>query len=62
MDQFQDDGYMVFLRADPSHAKDPEGNEEPLAECHSYQDARRVKLESNRECVIRFTGTVGGGD
>ena len=56
MDQFQDDGYVVFLRADPAHAADPEANEERLADCQSYQEARRVKLESQRDCVIRFAG------
>jgi hypothetical protein len=62
MEQFRDDRYLVFLRADPAHSRDPEANEEPLAECHSYEEARRVKLESQRDCVIRFSGSVGGGD
>ncbi|HYV35745.1 MAG TPA: hypothetical protein VE988_08580 [Gemmataceae bacterium] len=62
MDLFQDDRYLVFLRVDSAHTKNPETNEEPLAECHSYQEARRVKDEMRRDCVIRFSGSSGGGD
>ena len=55
-------GMGKFLRRPVPHAADPEANEERLADCQSYQEARRVKLESQRDCVIRFAGSSGGGD
>jgi hypothetical protein len=63
MDHLRDDRYFVFLRADNAHGEQPEANEEQLAECYSYEEARRVKHDSHRDCVIRFSGSsVGGGD
>jgi hypothetical protein len=62
MDNSHDDRYLVFLRLDGGHGKDPEKNEEPLAECNSYEEARRVKQNIAKDCVIRFTGCAGGGD
>jgi len=63
MDHLFDDRYLVFVRVDCSHGRDPETNEEPLAECNSYEEARRIKHDSNRDCVIRYAGlNAGGGD
>ena len=62
MDLFQDDRYLVFIRLDPAHTSDPQQNEEPLAECGTYEEARRIKHQSHHDCVIRFRGCVGGGD
>jgi hypothetical protein len=62
MDQSQDDRYVVFVRLDPAHGRDPETQEEPVAECFSYADACRVKHASLEDCVIRYIGNVGGGD
>ena len=62
MDLFQDDRYLVFIRVDPAHTADPQTNEEPLADCGSYAEARRSKHQSRHDCVIRFTGCSGGGD
>jgi hypothetical protein len=62
MDRASDDGYLVFIRVDGPHLWAPEATEVPLAECDSYEEARRVKRDSARDCVIRFNGDVGGGD
>jgi hypothetical protein len=61
----QQDGFMVYLRLDRSHEHAPEVFESPLAECVSYEEARRIQREyrrADRECVIRYCGEVGGGD
>jgi hypothetical protein len=62
VDQLQDDRYLVFVRLDPAHTWDPEANEVPLAECFSYAEACLVKHASPHDCVIRYVGSVGGGD
>jgi hypothetical protein len=65
MDMQHDDRFTVFLRADDAHAEAPERNEEPVAICQSYEEARRVKHAfhlSAQECVIRYQGDTGGGD
>jgi hypothetical protein len=66
MDSLHDDRFLVFLRTDPAHAETPETNEQPVASCDSYEEARRVKHalhpSLSRECVIRFHGDSGGGD
>jgi hypothetical protein len=62
VDQSQDDRFVVFVRLDPAHGGDPEASEEPLAECSSYAEACRIRNASQRECVIRYIGCVGGGD
>jgi hypothetical protein len=59
---FQDDRYLVFVRVDAAHGRDPAINESPLAECDSYEEARQVKFLAHCDCVIRFVGNVGGGD
>ena len=62
MELIQDDRYHVYVRVDAAHTMDPQTNEVPIAECVSYEEARRVKFMSHRDCVIRFVGSVGGGD
>jgi hypothetical protein len=61
MDSIYDDRFLVYVRADIAQCNDPEINEEPLAICDSYADARRVK-QGVRNCVIRYAGSTGGGD
>ena len=62
MDLLQDGQYQVYVRIDGAHGRDPATNERPLAECDSYEEARRVKQQAQCDCVIRYTGCVGGGD
>jgi hypothetical protein len=62
MDQLQDDHFVVYVRLDPAHDRDPETNEEVLAECTTYAEARRLKHASPHDCVIRYVGGGGGGD
>ena len=70
MDTLYDECFGVFLRANlqPSVAPEtltPETLERPLATYLSYAEARKVQQalhQSDRECVIRFLGTAGGGD
>jgi hypothetical protein len=62
MDSIYDDRFLVYVRADIAQRNNPEFNEEPLAICDSYADARRVKQGTLRNCVIRFAGCTGGGD
>jgi hypothetical protein len=61
MDSNYDDRFLVFVRADVA-LRDPEFNEEPVAICDSYEEARRVKHMLGRKCVIRYAGSTGGGD
>lgn len=65
MDSQHDDRFAVFLRADDAHLETPEYNEQPVALCDSYAEARRVQHALHRsahECVIRYQGETGGGD
>jgi hypothetical protein len=65
MDSAHEDCFVVFARADGSHGDWPEGAEQPLAICRSYQEARRVQraLQPTAPiCVIRYVGPAGGGD
>jgi len=62
MDSSYDDRFLVYVRVDNAHDNLPETNEEPLADCASYEEARRVKHDTARNCVIRFGGCTGGGD
>lgn len=65
MDTDHQDGFLVYLRLDRTHRQTPEAFERPLTHCASYQEARRIQREfrlSDRECVIRYLGEVGGGD
>jgi hypothetical protein len=59
------DGFLVYLRLDRTHAQSPEAFEHPLTHCASYEEARRIQREyrlTDQECVIRYQGEVGGGD
>jgi hypothetical protein len=63
--ELYEDRFLVFLRTDVAQATQPESNEEPVADCASYEEARRVKSvfqSSAGECVIRYQGETGGGD
>ncbi len=66
MDMEQDDLFVVFIRADSSHAESPpEKVEQLLASCSTYAEARRICRafsSSAGECVIRYMGPAGGGD
>jgi hypothetical protein len=65
MDSQHDDRFLVFVRTDVAHAATPEINEEEVAICASYQDARCVKRAFHltaQECIIRYKGSTGGGD
>jgi hypothetical protein len=60
-----DNCYGVYLRANLRPFRTPEDLERPLATYLTYSEARRVQQalhQSDRVCVIRFLGTVGGGD
>jgi hypothetical protein len=64
MDLYED-RFLVFLRANFGHTETPERNEEPVAVCETYAQARRVKQAfhvSAVDCVIRYQGDTGGGD
>ncbi len=65
MDLVHDNTYVVYLRMDRRHQCPPHAAEEPLITCFSYAEARQIQkeyAESDRECVIRYEGVVGGGD
>ena len=65
MDARHEDCFVVFLRSDRNHPEQPEYQEEELADCSSYEEARQIKHafdRSGRACVIRFVGPAGGGD
>jgi hypothetical protein len=67
MDTVHDDRFMVVLRYDDKHAKTmTDGNEQPLAYCSTYGEARRIREalhgSAAGECVIRYVGQAGGGD
>jgi len=62
MEMNRDGMFQVFARIDGGFFSPPEANEESLAICDSYEEARRVKLLSPRSCVIRYLGCTGGGD
>ncbi len=60
-----EDGFVVFVRVDPTHECTPESVEQPLRVCPSYEEARQLQRSfrgSQRECVIRYLGPAGGGD
>jgi hypothetical protein len=65
MDTFLEDRYLVFLRVERGEAERRACDEEPLADCASYEEAREVRQQyhqSGRDCVIRYVGPTGGGD
>jgi hypothetical protein len=65
VDTVPEDGFVVYVRQDPAHSFPPENAERPIIHCASYEEARRVWQQwhnSAQHCVIRYLGTVGGGD
>jgi hypothetical protein len=65
MDLQHDDRFLVFVRTDAVQREAPEENEEQVAVCATYGEARRIKLAlhlSDQDCVIRYHGDSGGGD
>jgi hypothetical protein len=59
------DLFQVFLREYRHCTVPPEVVERPLAACATYEEARRVRAENqrdSREVVIRYLGQSGGGD
>jgi hypothetical protein len=60
-----EDRYLVFLRMERSESERRACDEEPLADCATYEEAREVRRryhDCGRDCVIRFVGPAGGGD
>ena len=60
-----EDRYLVFLRMERSESERRACDEEPLADCATYEEAREVRQryhDRGRDCVIRFVGPAGGGD
>lgn len=65
MEATLDNCYVVYLRKDRRHDDWPEMAERPLANCASYDEARklcRMLQEFSWKSVIRFQGMTGGGD
>jgi hypothetical protein len=65
MDRLQENCFVVFLRNEAPSQEDPETVEQEVAECASYEDARRIRgeyLAHSRDCVVRYVGPSGGGD
>jgi hypothetical protein len=65
MDAVLEDRYVVFLRVEREACERRECDEEPLATCDTYEEARQLwrrNHEAGRDCVIRYVGTAGGGD
>jgi hypothetical protein len=62
MDSISEDCFLVFARAGVAQRHTPEINEEALAVCDSYEEARRIKHANGGYCVIRYAGSTGGGD
>jgi hypothetical protein len=67
MESVHDDRFMVCIRYDDKKTKaSAEGNEQPLAYCSTYGEARRIRqaLQGSApgDCVIRYMGPAGGGD
>jgi hypothetical protein len=65
MDTMHEDCFVVFLRRDRNEAERSVCDEEPLADCPTYEEARQIKQayrDSGCECVIRYVGPGGGGD
>jgi hypothetical protein len=65
MDSILEDRYLVYLRSERNEAERRACEEEPLADCASYEEARELRQQyrdSGRDCIIRFVGPAGGGD
>ncbi len=62
MNPVQEDRYMVFVRVRRGTG---ETEEQPLASCPTYAEARHLLRRLHREpgeLIIRFVGNAGGGD
>jgi hypothetical protein len=65
MEFAREDGFVVFVRMDRTYGGAPADVEHMVSCCPTQDEARRIKRDFHRaacECVIRFTGEVGGGD
>jgi hypothetical protein len=65
MDSSSTDLYQVYLREYRKTGDLHEVVEQPLADCSSYDEARRIQqqaLRAAQDCVIRYLGPTGGGD
>jgi len=62
MDPVHEDRFEVFVRLNRTAG---ETEEQPLAVCATYAEARRIRVAfhgSPGEFVIRYVGPAGGGD
>jgi hypothetical protein len=60
-----DDCFVVYSHNGQGPADRPEGVEQVLAVCPTYEEACRVRQQYHgpaSECIIRFVGPAGGGD
>lgn len=65
MDEAHEDNFVVYVRSTRERNDPPEESEWPSVSCFSYEEACRIRelhRLHDRECVIRFVGTSGGGD
>lgn len=65
MDHVHEDAFVVYVRLDREQSHRPEAMEQISIPCASYEEARQVRQKCHalsRECIIRYTGTAGGGD
>ena len=65
METTLEDRFAVYLRVRSDVGDSPEGGEQMLDACTTYEDACKVRHEhrsNGRECIIRYLGEAGGGD
>jgi hypothetical protein len=65
MEEAHDDRYVVYVRSRRGHEDPPESGESAVTYCDSYEEACKVRQAHrlrDRDCVIRFVGSSGGGD
>jgi hypothetical protein len=65
MEEAHEDGFVVYVRSQRDRNDPPEESEWAAVACASYEEACRVRQLHrlhDRDCVIRFVGTSGGGD
>jgi hypothetical protein len=65
MDSASTDTYQVYLREHRRTGDLHEVVEQPLADCVTYDEARRIQqqaLRAAQDCIIRYMGPTGGGD
>ncbi len=65
MDPVPEDRFVVFVRSEANPWKAPEAVEHLVAECSTYEEARRIRgvfQASAQDCVVRYVGAGGGGD